>query len=269
MENNFKAGDLVRLVWNGILDKKSDEILVVAEGDTFVVNLNGRGGRILYGMDHKFELITKAGEWGVLKDLNLKEGDEVAMVCKQGPNVWCFLQDKVSVVGVDPEYGLSVDCVPINGITTYEPPNQIFRVVSRKKVEQPKKQKQEKTMDRSDNGMPNYNVTGWGNTLNAIPLAEQPEVKSLAERRSYDALGREFGIAASTAWRIVKLHTQGDDQIIAPQGDYDKNFRMRACILANRHGARQAAAMMGCSVGSVYNWIKAYDMANTYFNPKQ
>lgn len=265
MGKNFKAGDLVRFVWNGILRATTDEIWVVDENGENVDRLDGSGGRSLYTMGHKFELIARAGEWGVLDELRLKEGDKVEMICSQGQSDWGFVENITYTVGNNRHHGLEVACAPIYGTGMLAPPTQIFRIVQRKNNEE----KQKKTVDRSDNGLPNYNVTGWGNNLNAIPFAEQPEVKELSKGCSYSALGRKFGVATSTAWRVVKLHTKGDSDVIAPQGDYDANFRMRTCILANRHGARQAADMMGCHISSVYNWIKAYDMANTYFNPKQ
>lgn len=265
MGKNFKAGDLVRFVWNGIMEKVMNEVFEVYHDEKHAGYVGSGHGRSLYSMGHEFELIARAGEWGVLGKLRLKEGDKVEMICSQGQSDWVFVENITYTVENDRHHGLEVAGAPIYGTEMIAPPTQIFRIVQRKNNEK----KQTKKVDHLDNGLPNYNVTGWGNNLNAIPFAEQPEVKELSKDRSYSDLGREFGVAASTAWRVVKLHTKGDSDIISPQGDYDANFRMRTCILANRHGARKAADMMGCHVSSVYNWIKAYDMVNTYFNPKQ
>lgn len=265
MGKNFKAGDLVRFVWNGILGKVMNEVFEVSHDEEHAGYVGSGTGRSLHSMGHKFELIARAGEWGVLDELRLKEGDKVEMICSQGQSDWGFVENITYTVGNNRHHGLEVACAPIYGTGMLAPPTQIFRIVQRKNNEE----KQKKTVDRSDNGLPNYNVTGWGNNLNAIPFAEQPELKEASKDHNYSALGSKFGVATSTAWRVVKLHTKGDSGVISSYGDYDTNFRIRTCILANRYGARQAADMMGCNIGSVYNWIKAYDMANTYFNPKQ
>lgn len=132
-----------------------------------------------------------------------------------------------------------------------------------------KAERQTKTVDRSSNGLPNYNVSGWGNLNYKVPLLEQEDLVQFSKKYGNRKAAKKWDVCEDVVWRIVKLHTKSHDDVIKPVGDYDKNFRMRACILAKEHGTLMASVMMGCSRNSIYNWIKAYDIANSYFNPKQ
>lgn len=117
------------------------------------------------------------------------------------------------------------------------------------------------------NEYPNYNVSGWGNTQFSVPLDKQKEVAEYAEKHTTYAAAKRYGISQTTAWRIMQLYKHPSKTSIKDQGEYDKDFRMRACVLAQKHDVRTAAMLMGCSTGSIYNWLKVYKMTNTYFNP--
>lgn len=120
----------------------------------------------------------------------------------------------------------------------------------------------------SSNDFPVYNVTGWGHESYSVPLDRQKEVAEYSAQHGCQAAGRRFGIAFSTAWRIQKLYESPSLNPLRDNGDFNKDFRMRACRLAEKHGAKTAALLMGCSTSSVYNWLKAYKMTSAYFNPK-
>ena len=125
-----------------------------------------------------------------------------------------------------------------------------------------------KTYDKSNKAkVETYNFSGWGNKKNILDLKDAEAIELLRQRgKTYKEIGRIYGVAASTAWRVHKLWERVNDKVIGVVGDYDTNFRMAACRHAiYTRSATETANTFGCTSASVLNWLKAYDMTHLYF----
>lgn len=112
------------------------------------------------------------------------------------------------------------------------------------------------------------NLTGWGNKLNALTDAQTKEAIAIRKVKGmpYKQLGALYGVSESTVWRSIQKVEAARANKIGHYGNFTDSYRMAACQVAVKYGYRMAADIFGCSVGSIYNWVKVYDMTSSYFN---
>jgi hypothetical protein len=272
----FKAGDYVKFVWNGILNKAVNNIHVVEPCGNTTRGLFGNKDKRGFGAGHKFEKL----EVGFLRELNLAEGDVVVCVSNYlETDAWSFGKGTEYPVEKSLHHGFTVCHAPV--FDNKYPITQLFAVTYRKpryvasvvavEVETKKEELnltlQKKKLDHSNSPIP-YNVSGWGNTQYAIPLEDHFQVFFDSVTSTFAQAAKKWKVCTTTAWSVSKSIGIPSDSIIKTVGDYDKNFRMRACIISNKLGVRKASEIMGCSKSSIYYWLKAYNMTNSYFNPQ-
>jgi len=112
------------------------------------------------------------------------------------------------------------------------------------------------------------NLTGWGNKLNALTDAQIKEAIAIRKINlmPYKQLGALYGVSGSTVWRSIQKVEAACANKIGYYGGFTDAERMAACKVAVKFNPRMAADIFGCSVGSIYNWVKVYDMTSAYFN---
>lgn len=125
---------------------------------------------------------------------------------------------------------------------------------------------QTKTLDKTPLHTNAFNVTGYGGGHQRIASKDMRKFMATVKRVGLDKACASWKISRITGWRVVKHMSQPTEEILRKNGDYDKDFRMRACMAAISSDMKTAAQLYGCSRASIGNWLKAYDLANTYFN---
>lgn len=197
-------------------------------------------------------------------ELNLKPGDKVRMVWNTisgepaDEDFWIVHEDNKSVVRPNGDGGRGL------AIHRWE----VIQRASYPVAPSPKPKQTKKVDNMSNSQRHNYNVTGYGNTLNAIPLAMIPLVAQEAKKFSRKKVAEELELSENAVYRAQLLLRDPHNEPLADVGDYDKDFRVRACVAAVRDGVAITATRMGCSRGSIYNWLKMYKMTTSAFNPK-
>lgn len=302
---NLQVGDIVKLVLEDDKHNSSwgfsfgQEYIVKENRYGLHINFAPLDDTRFDRIKQLFEVISRSavGEApvGTPLELHLREGDIVEMVEGEKPeDHWSFVPNAaytVKLITHDPVPYLTINSAPIFK-EDCPPIKQLFKVVSRSADEVPNKETEQaiyefddegsiqqmtsdeimgipqtKKLDHNTNQREVYNVSGWGNDRYVVALQHQDYVADFTRQKGTEAAGKHFNIASSTAWRVMQLVKKPAVDSIFPYNDYDKDFRMRTCMVACKYGAYEAADIMGCSVGSVYNWLKAYDMTNHYFNP--
>lgn len=124
-----------------------------------------------------------------------------------------------------------------------------------------------KTLDRNTTPLHTnkFNVTGYGHA-GVIPHKKMRNFMGTVNRVGLEKACQSWKISKSAGWLAVKHMSQPTEEILKRAGDYDKEFRMRACMAAISSDMKIAARQYGCTSRSIGNWLKAYDLANTYFN---